>query len=158
MSYVNWSEVLTVPETYHWYRMSDVTHYLYEVTKFVETRSAAKDSPLKPPRLKYFSSPLINSAKTRFPETEVVLCFEFGSWKTEIDLLQLSITVMCNPSRLERGYPDYKTVDEAKSYALGKVSRILKCVDIDCWKQKEFERHFNLLWVESTKDATCNKF
>lgn len=151
MSYVNWNEKYPELKSYHWCRALDLIDYLHEVTEFILTRTTEEDSSPNPPKLKYFDFPLINSATTRFPETEIVLCSEFGTWKTELDLLQLSITAMCNPSRLEMNYSDYKTEGEAEAYALKKVNVILHRVGVDCWEQEGFERNCNLLWEKSNK-------
>ncbi|CAO3637523.1 unnamed protein product [Mucor hiemalis] len=149
MPYINWNDEIHEIKTYHWCRVQDVILYLHKVNEFI-TRHTTENFLFDPPKLKYFDIPPVHSEDSRFSETEAVLCNEFGKWKAEIDLLQLSVTVMCSPSMLEKRYPDYRTVGETEVYALKKVNEIFDCIIREYWERTEFERYSNLIWEEAS--------
>lgn len=64
---------------------------------------------------------LICGKNMRFPPNVNYMCKAIGSWKMNLDMLQLAVNVTINKNKLDRGCPMFKTEGEVETFDLEKI-------------------------------------
>lgn len=149
MVYLNWGpkeELLAT--SYQYYSYTKTVSYLHKLLRYIIDTPINFSITSCPRRDKIRCDSPVDGSRRNFAEGEFYLCEVHGTWKIEFDLLQLAMSVILDQKRCDRAYPFFRSRGAAEKYAIEKINVLLKLIRSCKMNQQEFERVYNLIWMD----------